>query len=45
MRPTSIEEMRMIAAVEAHGSLSAAAQALGVSQQAVSQRMRVIERR
>lgn len=35
----------MIAAVEAHGSLSAAASALGVSQQAVSQRMRAIERR
>ncbi len=45
MRSTSIEELRMIAAVEAHGSLTAAAEALGVSQQAVSQRMRVIERR
>jgi DNA-binding transcriptional LysR family regulator len=45
MRPTSIDELRMIVAVEAHGSLSAAAEALGVSQQAVSQRMRVIERR
>ncbi len=40
MRDTSIEELRMIAAVETHGSLSGAAQALGVSQQAVSQRMR-----
>ncbi len=45
MRPTSIEEMRMIAAVEAHGSLTAAAEALGISQQAVSQRMRAIESR
>ncbi|NTV39205.1 MAG: LysR family transcriptional regulator, partial [Demequinaceae bacterium] len=36
MRSTSIEELRMIAAVEAHGSLTAAAEALGVSQQAVS---------
>lgn len=45
MRPTSIEELRMVAAVEAHGSLTAAAEALGVSQQAVSQRMRAIERR
>lgn len=35
----------MIAAVEAHGSLTAAAEALGVSQQAVSQRMRAIEGR
>lgn len=35
----------MIAAVEAHGSLTAAAEALGVSQQAVSQRMHAIERR
>src|SRR5660397_121432 len=45
MRATSIEELRMIAAVEAHGSLSAAAESLGVSQQAVSQRMRALERR
>jgi DNA-binding transcriptional LysR family regulator len=45
MRATSIEELRMIAAVEAHGSLSAAAESLGVSQQAVSQRMRSLERR
>jgi len=35
----------MIAAVEAHGSLTAAAAALGISQQAVSQRMRSIEGR
>lgn len=35
----------MIAAVESHGSLTAAAEALGVSQQAVSQRMRAIEHR
>lgn len=45
MRPTSIEDLRMIAAVEAQGSLTAAAEALGVSQQAVSQRMRAVERR
>lgn len=45
MRATSLEELRMIAAVEAHGSLTGAAEALGVSQQAVSQRMRAIERR
>lgn len=45
MRDTSIEELRMIAAVEAYGSLSGAANALGVSQQAVSQRMRAIENR
>lgn len=35
----------MIAAVEAHGSLTGAAEALGISQQAVSQRMRAVERR
>lgn len=35
----------MIAAVEAHGSLTAAAEALGITQQAVSQRMRAVERR
>jgi len=45
VRPTSIEELRMIAAVESHGSLTAAAENLGVSQQAVSQRMRAVERR
>lgn len=45
MRPTSIEELRMIAAVESHGSLTAAAETLGISQQAVSQRMRAVERR
>jgi len=43
--PTSIEKLRTIAAVEAHGSLTAAADALGVSQQAVSQRMHAIKRR
>lgn len=42
---TSLEELRMLVAVEAHGSLTAAAHALGVTQQAVSQRMRVLERR
>lgn len=45
MRSTSIDELRMIAAVEAQGSLTGAAEALGISQQAVSQRMRAIERR
>ncbi|MDN4489518.1 LysR family transcriptional regulator [Demequina sp. SYSU T00068] len=42
---TSLEELRMLVAVEQHGSLTGAAQALGVSQQAVSQRMRALERR
>ncbi|WP_062385768.1 LysR family transcriptional regulator [Demequina iriomotensis] len=45
MAETSIEELRMLAAVEAHGSLTAAAHAVGVTQQAVSQRMRAVERR
>ncbi|MDN4474617.1 LysR family transcriptional regulator [Demequina sp. SYSU T00192] len=45
MAGTSVEELRMLVAVEAHGSLTAAAQALGVTQQAVSQRMRALERR
>lgn len=45
MRPTSTEDLRMLTAVDAHGSLTAAAAALGVSQQAVSQRMRALERR
>ena len=45
MASTSIEELRMLVAVEESGSLTAAAQALGVTQQAVSQRMRALERR
>ncbi|WP_062464478.1 LysR family transcriptional regulator [Demequina soli] len=45
MAGTSIEELRMLAAVEERGSLTGAAHALGVSQQAVSQRMRAMERR
>ena len=45
MRGTSIDELRMIAAVADEGSLTAAAARLGISQQAVSQRMRTLERR
>jgi DNA-binding transcriptional LysR family regulator len=42
---TSLEELRMLVAVEANGSLTGAARELGVTQQAVSQRMRALERR
>ncbi|WP_062518001.1 LysR family transcriptional regulator [Demequina gelatinilytica] len=45
MAATSIEELRMLVEVELRGSLTGAAQQLGVSQQAVSQRMRALERR
>ncbi|WP_062202103.1 LysR family transcriptional regulator [Demequina salsinemoris] len=45
MSGTTLDELRMIVAVEQHGSLTAAAQALEVTQQAVSQRMRTLERR
>ena len=45
MASTSVEELRMLVAVERHGSLTGAAHALGVTQQAVSQRMRALERR
>ncbi|MDE0572946.1 LysR family transcriptional regulator [Demequina sp. B12] len=45
MAEPSIEELRMLLAVQKHGSLTAAAEALNVTQQAVSQRMRALERR
>ncbi|WP_082110225.1 LysR family transcriptional regulator [Demequina phytophila] len=45
MAGTSVEELRMLVEVERSGSLTGAARALGVSQQAVSQRMRILERR
>lgn len=45
MRATSLEELRMIVAIESAGSLTGAADALGITQQAVSQRMRQVERR
>lgn len=45
MRSTTMDELRMIAAVAEEGSLTAAAARLGVTQQAVSQRMRLLERR
>ncbi|GMA34007.1 transcriptional regulator [Demequina litorisediminis] len=45
MAEPSLEELRMLLAVQRHGSLTAAAEELGVSQQAVSQRMRTLERR
>ncbi|WP_062073477.1 LysR family transcriptional regulator [Demequina sediminicola] len=45
MPEPSIEELRMLLAVKSRGSLTAAAEDLGVSQQAVSQRMRTLERK
>lgn len=45
MPQTSLDELRMISAVERVGSLTGAAAELGVSQQAVSQRMKALERR
>lgn len=45
MAEPSVEELRMLLAVQARGSLTAAAEELGVTQQAVSQRMRTLERR
>lgn len=45
MRSSSADELRMLVAVRDAGSLSGAAEALGVSQQAVSQRMRAVEHR
>ncbi|WP_062079282.1 LysR family transcriptional regulator [Demequina globuliformis] len=45
MTEPSVEELRMLLAVQARGSLTAAAEELGVTQQAVSQRMRALERR
>ncbi len=45
MTGTTLDELRMIVAIEEHGSLTGAAEALGITQQAVSQRMRALERR
>jgi DNA-binding transcriptional LysR family regulator len=45
MPGVSIDELRMVEAVARTGSLTAAARALGVTQQAVSQKMRALERR
>lgn len=45
MSGVSLEELRMLLAVQEHGSLTAAADQLMVTQQAVSQRMRALERR
>ncbi|WP_084078131.1 LysR family transcriptional regulator [Demequina sp. NBRC 110057] len=45
MTEPSLEELRMLLAVQRQGSLTAAAEDLGVTQQAVSQRMRTLERR
>lgn len=44
MREPSLEQLRMLLAVQAEGSLTAAAERLNVTQQAVSQRMRALER-
>ncbi|WP_159449328.1 LysR family transcriptional regulator [Demequina sp. NBRC 110051] len=45
MAQPSLDELRMLVSVRDHGSLTAAADHLLVSQQAVSQRMRALERR
>jgi len=42
-RPTELAPLRMLVAVHEYGSLSAAADVLGVSQQGVSARMRALE--
>ncbi|WP_061965488.1 LysR family transcriptional regulator [Demequina aurantiaca] len=42
-QPTELAPLRMLVAVHEHGSLSAAADVLGVSQQGVSARMRALE--
>lgn len=44
MRTTDLDDLRVVVAIDEHGSLTAAARALGLSQQAVSQRMRALER-
>lgn len=43
-QPTELAPLRMLVAVHEHGSLSAAADLLGVSQQGVSARMRTLEK-
>lgn len=44
MRQTNVDDLRVMVAIDRLGSLSAAARELGMSQQAVSQRMSALER-
>ncbi len=44
MRQTDVDDLRVMVAIDTLGSLSAAARELGMSQQAVSQRMSALER-